>query len=255
MTKYGLEGKVAIVTGASSGLGEQFCHALAESGAHLILAARRTELLAKVSADIQKKYHVTAVPVRTDLRQEADIIRMVNTATDRFGAVDILVNNAGIAPLKPLVDTSLAEWEEVLKVNLTAAFLATREAARTMIPRRSGCIVNTASTFGFGAAKWPMLSYYATKGGLIAMTKALAVELGKHNIRVNAIVPGYFPTDMTLPSFRDETVRKTVIEARTALPMLAQKEWIRGALCFLASEDAKYITGHALAVDGGWLAF
>lgn len=253
--KYNLAGKVAIVTGASAGLGEQFCHGLAESGANIVLAARRLDLLKKVSGEIEKKYHVIAVPVETDLRREADIMRMVDTTVKKLGAVDILVNNAGIAPLKPLVDTTLAEWQQVLDVNLTAAFLASREVAKAMIPRKSGCIVNISSTFGFGATTWAMLSYYATKGGLIAMTKALAVELGKHNIRVNAIAPGYYPTDMTMASFRDEHVRKTIIEPRTALPMLAEKEWIRGALCFLASEDARYITGHTLAVDGGWLAF
>jgi len=253
--KYNLSGKVAIVTGASAGLGEQFCYGLAESGANVVLAARRIELLKKVSAEIEKKYRVTAVPIQTDVRSEADIIRMVDTAVRKFGTVDILVNNAGVAPLKSLVDTTLAEWQQVVEVNLTSAFLASREVARTMIPRKSGCIVSISSTFGFGATTWPLLSYYATKGGLIAMTKALAVELGKHNIRVNAIAPGYFPTDMSIASFRDERVRKTIIEPRTALPMLAENEWIRGALCFLASEDARYITGHTLAVDGGWLAF
>ena len=112
-----------------------------------------------------------------------------------------------------------------------------------------------ASTFGYGGTAFTEISYYVSKGGLVIMTKALAVELGKHNIRVNAIAPGFFPTAMSKGAFDDNNIRTTMIDPRTALPMYAENEWIRGAACFLASDDAKYITGQTLAVDGGWLAF
>jgi gluconate 5-dehydrogenase len=142
-----------------------------------------------------------------------------------------------------------------MNVNLTSAFLASREAAKIMIPKKSGAIINIASTFGFGGTVFPEVSYYVSKGGLVTMTKALAVELGKENIRVNAIAPGFFPTSMSKGAFDDDKIRTTMIEPRTALPMFAKNEWIRGAALFLASDDARYITGHTLAVDGGWLAF
>jgi len=157
--------------------------------------------------------------------------------------------------VKPLIEQTLEDWHTVMDVNLTSAFLATREAAKVMIPKKSGSIVNISSTFGFGGTVFTEVSYYVSKGGLVTMTKALAVELGQYNIRVNAIAPGFFPTAMSIGAMEDKKLRETMIEPRTALPMLAKNEWIRGAACFLASEDAKYITGHTLAVDGGWLAY
>ena len=111
------------------------------------------------------------------------------------------------------------------------------------------------STFGFGGTEFTEVSYYVSKGGLVTMTKALAVELGKYNIRVNAIAPGFFPTAMSIGAMEDKKISDRMIRPRTALPMFAENEWIRGSACFLASDDAKYITGHTLAVDGGWLAF
>jgi gluconate 5-dehydrogenase len=157
--------------------------------------------------------------------------------------------------VKPLVEQTLEDWRAVMDVNLTSAFLGCREAAKVMIPKRSGAIVNVASTFGFGGTIFPEVSYYASKGGMVALTKALAVELGKDNIRVNALAPGFFPTAMSIGAMNDDRIRSTVIEPRTALPELAENEWIRGSLCYLVSDDARYVTGHTLAVDGGWLAF
>ncbi|MGQ4912906.1 MAG: SDR family NAD(P)-dependent oxidoreductase, partial [Candidatus Thorarchaeota archaeon] len=162
---------------------------------------------------------------------------------------------AGMYIVKPLTEQTLEDWHTVMDVNLTSAFVASREAARVMIPKKSGCIINISSTFGIGATSFPEVSYYTSKGGIIAMTKALAVELGKHNIRVNAIAPGFFPTSMSKGAFDDDSIRESMIRPRTALPMFAENEWIRGAACFLASDDARYVTGHTLAVDGGWLAF
>lgn len=255
MVKYNLENKVAIITGASAGLGEQFAHGFAESGANVVLAARRTELLETIAKNIQHQYGVNALPVKTDVRNEADIIRMVDTAIEQLGDVDILVNNAGLYIVKPLIEQTLDDWHTVLDTNLTSAFLTSREVAKVMIPKESGSIINISSVFGFGGTRFPEVAYYTSKGGLISMTKALAVELGEYNIRVNAIAPGFFPTNQSAEAFRSKEIRSNVIEPRTALPMFAENEWIRGAACFLASEDARYITGQTIAVDGGWLAF
>lgn len=253
--KYNLDGKSVVITGASAGLGEQFAHAFGMSGANVVLAARRNDLLKKVADDISDKYGVKALPIKTDVTSEQDIINMVQKAAKELGTVDVLVNNAGMYIVKPLIEQTLEDWNVVMNVNLTSAFLASREAAKIMIPKKSGCIINISSTFGYGGTEFTEISYYTSKGGVIALTKALAVELGKYNIRVNAIAPGFFPTAMSIGAMEDDAIRKRLIEPRTALPMLAKNEWIRGAACFLASEDAKYITGHVLAVDGGWLAY
>ncbi|MBS3794769.1 MAG: glucose 1-dehydrogenase [Candidatus Thorarchaeota archaeon] len=255
MTDYDLQGKTAIVTGASGGLGEQFCIGLAASGADIVLSARRENKLKRIANEISSKHGVTALPLQTDVTKESDIIRMIDYTVDRLGTVDILINNAGVYVFKPLTEQTIEDWRKVIDVNLTSTFLGCREAAKIMIPNKSGCIINISSTFGLGATEFPEVGYYAAKGGVIALTKALAVELGEHNIRVNSIAPGFFPTDMSIEAIRNDDIRKRVIEPRTALPMLAKNEWIRGAACFLASDDAQYITGHTLAVDGGWLAF
>jgi gluconate 5-dehydrogenase len=255
LTRYDLDGKVAIVTGASGGLGEQFARGLAESGASVVLAARRATLLEEIADDIRTRHGVEALVVETDVSKASDIVALVARTVSELGTVDILVNNAGLYILKPLVEQTLADWNAVLEVNLTAAFLASREVAKVMIPRRSGSIINVASTSGFGVMRFPEVSYYTSKAGLVMLTKALAVELGQSEIRVNAIAPGFFPTPMSIGAMTDKTIRETVIEPRTALPYLAENEWIRGAVCFLASDDARYVTGHSLAVDGGWLAF
>ncbi|MFW9976281.1 MAG: SDR family NAD(P)-dependent oxidoreductase [Candidatus Thorarchaeota archaeon] len=253
--KYDLDGKIVIITGASAGLGEQFAHAFAESGAHVVLGARRTNLIKKVAKDVSSKYGIKALPIKTDVTIESDIINLVNSTVKEFGTVDVLVNNAGMYIVKPLVEQTLKDWHTVMDVNLTSAFLATREVAKIMIPKKSGSIINISSTFGFGGTEFTEISYYVSKGGMVTMTKALAVELGKYNIRVNAIAPGFFPTAMSIGAITDKAISNRLIKPRTALPMFAENEWIRGAACFLASEDAKYITGHTLAVDGGWLAY
>lgn len=255
MVKYDLDGKIVIITGASAGLGEQFAHAFAESGAHVVLGARRTNLIKKVAKDVSSKYGIKALPIKTDVTIESDIINLVNSTVKEFGTVDVLVNNAGMYIVKPLVEQTLKDWHTVMDVNLTSAFLATREVAKIMIPKKSGSIINISSTFGFGGTEFTEISYYVSKGGMVTMTKALAVELGKYNIRVNAIAPGFFPTAMSIGAITDKAISNRLIRPRTALPMFAENEWIRGAACFLASEDAKYITGHTLAVDGGWLAY
>ncbi len=259
MPRYDLDGKIAVVTGASAGLGVEFCHGLAESGANVVLAARREDRLRRLADELEERYGVRALPVRTDVSKEGDIVDLMKAAVDSFGTVDILVNNAGTTIGRPLLEHTLEDWRTVIDTNLTATFLASREAARVMVSRRSGSIVNVGSVFAFTAIpRFPIVGYYASKGGVTALTIALAVELGKHNVRVNAIAPTFFPTEMSQAMFADtepaERLRQEVLWPKTALPELAKAEWIRGAVCFLASDDACYITGQTLAVDGGWLA-
>lgn len=254
MGRYELEGRVALVTGASAGLGEQFAHALAEEGVDLVLAARRADRLDAIAEELQSRYGIRALATATDVANEADVVAAVARAVDELGRLDVLVNNAGTLVCKPLIDQTLADWHEVMDVNLTSAFVASREAARAMIRQGQGSIVNISSIFAFGALReFPEVAYYASKGGMVAMTKALAVELGDHGIRVNAIAPGFFPTPMGAGITQD--IRDRVIDPRTCLESKPDLTWIRGALCFLASDEARFVTGATLAVDGGWMAF
>jgi gluconate 5-dehydrogenase len=254
VTRYDLDGRVALVTGASAGLGAEFARGFAESGAHVVLAARRTALIEELAGELRDTYGVRAVPVTTDVSREADVVAAVATAVRELGRIDILVNNAGTLVAKPLVEQTLADWHTVMDTNLTSVFVASREAARTMIEQRSGAIINIGSIFGFGATReFTEIGYYASKGAIDAMTKALAVELGGYSVRVNAIAPGFFPTDMGA-DITDE-LRTRLIEPRTCLTAEPDNEWIRGAACFLASDDACFITGQTLTVDGGWRAF
>jgi NAD(P)-dependent dehydrogenase (short-subunit alcohol dehydrogenase family) len=198
--------------------------------------------------------------VPADVSDENSVRGLVGAAVEAFGTVDVLVNNAGATLMRPLLEHSLADWQSVLDVNLTGSFLASREVARVMIPKRSGSIVNISSVFAHGATReYPVVSYYASKAGIEGLTKALAVELGPHNVRVNAIAPGFFPspmsTDMFAPSDLGERLRRGVLSPRTALPSLPRSADLRGAVRFLAGEDSAFVTGHTLVVDGGWRAF
>ena len=255
MNRYDLQDKVVIITGASSGLGEQFVHAFAESGASIVIGSRNLDLLEKVAKNAGNKFDTSILTIRTDVLEEDDIIRLVQKAVDEFGKLDVMINNVGNYLSKPITEHTISDWHYIIDLNLTSTFIGSREAAKIMVPNKTGCIINMASIFSFGAISFPVSSYYAAKAGVVGLTKALAVELGPHDIRVNAIAPGFFHTAQSKDAMDSVKIRESIIKPRTALPYLSELEWIRGAACFLASEDAKYITGQTLAVDGGWLAF
>ena len=153
MSAGGLDGRVAIVTGASDGLGTEFAHGLAEAGARIVVAARRAELIERVAAAIRDRHGVEAIAVPVDVTDEASVAAMVDATVEALGTVDVLVNNAGATRLRPLLEHTLEDWREVIDVNLTGSFLASREAARVMVPKRSGSIVNVSSIFAFGATQ------------------------------------------------------------------------------------------------------
>jgi len=245
--------RVAIVTGASSGIGAETARRLQAEGYTVYAAARRIELMAPLAEEGIR-------PVRVDVTDEASLTAFVSRVIDETGRVDILVNNAGTSLLRPLLEHTLADWQQVIDVNLTGAFLAARETARVMVAKRSGSIVNISSVFAQGAtSEYPVVSYYASKGGVEGLTKALAVELGPHNVRVNAIAPGFFPSPMSTDMFAEgdlgDRLRREVLRPRTALPSLPRSADLRGAVRFLASDESSFVTGHTLVVDGGWRAF
>ena len=250
---FDIREQTAIVTGASSGLGVTFAETLAERGVNLVIAARRYEKLVKVAEDISSKHGVKVVPVQVDVSQEEQVINMMKTAIEKFGSIEILVNNAGAASLSPSVDMSLEEWKKVIDVNLTGVFLCARTAAREMIKKKYGKIVNIASIYGAVGDIFPTAPYYASKGAVINLTRALAIEWAVYKINVNAIAPGFFPSEMTESVFRDEKALKYIL-SRTPLARTGESLDLKAALTYLASPASNYVTGQTIFVDGGWTA-
>jgi NAD(P)-dependent dehydrogenase (short-subunit alcohol dehydrogenase family) len=250
---FDVRGQTAVVTGASSGLGMTFAETLAERGVNLVIAARRYEKLVKVAEDVSNKYGVKVVPLKTDVNQEDQVVRMVKVAIERFGSIEILVNNAGTASLSPSTDMSLEEWKKVLDINLTGVFLCARTAAREMIKKNYGKIVNIASIYGAVGDIFPTAPYYASKGAVINLTRALAIEWAPYKVNVNAIAPGFFPSEMTESVFRDEKSLKYIL-SRTPLGRTGEPLDLKAALTYLASPASDYVTGQTIFVDGGWTA-
>ena len=244
---FSLSGKTAVVTGAGSGIGKATAEALAAAGAHVVVADRNMAAARAVAAALP-----SAVAVEADVTDEAAIETMLSAAPD---PVDILVNNAGLAIRRPAVELTAGEWNKVVDVNMTAVFLCSRAAARRMIARGSGgAIVNVASIMGLsGGGLYPNISYQTTKGAVVNMTRALAVEWAPHGIRVNAVAPTYVRTPFIKP-ITDQPDLVAKIEAMTPLRRLAEPEEVASAILFLASPGASMVTGHTLPVDGGFLA-
>lgn len=246
-----LDGRVALVTGASRGLGRAMALALAEAGADVALVARsRDDLRDTASAVIGLGRRALALP--TDVVAEGEVEAAVERALDAYGAVDVLVNNSGIAVVKPLVETTPTEWRRVLETNLTGAFNCCRAVGPAMIARRRGKVVNVASVLG--ARGLPgYAAYSASKGGLVALTRALAAEWARHNIQVNAIAPGWFVTSMNEHAFADPEIRARLLRdvpaRRTGRP-----EELGALVVYLASSASDYVTGEVVFVDGGLTA-
>jgi 2-deoxy-D-gluconate 3-dehydrogenase len=249
-----LDGRVAIVTGGARGIGLETAKTLAGAGARVVLADLDKDVAEGAAAEIRAhSRHATAIVA--DVADEASVNAMVRATLEREGRLDILVNNAGIAIRRPAVELTLGDWDKVVAVNLTGSFLCARAAAHPMIAARGGgAIVNVASIMGLsGGGLYPNVSSQATKGAIVNMTRALAVEWAPHAIRVNAVAPTYVRTELIGPILKDpELVAR--IEAMTPLRKLAEPADIAAAIAFLVSPAAAMITGHTLVVDGGFLA-
>jgi len=247
---FRLDGKVAIVTGASAGLGARFAEVLSGAGARTVLVARRAD---RIEALAERLGESIAVPA--DLADPASAQRVVDAAVAAFGGVDILVNNAGMTNIVKAVDEELEDFERLLTVNLTSAFSLARTAARVMIDAGGGCVVNVASIVGMvGIGQMPQASYAASKGGLVNLTRELGAQWARKGVRVNAIAPGFFESEMTEELFASERGVDWVAQ-RTPMGRGGVNGELDGALLFLCSDAASsYVTGHVLAVDGGWTA-
>jgi NAD(P)-dependent dehydrogenase (short-subunit alcohol dehydrogenase family) len=249
---FSLQGKTAIVTGASQGIGEAIAIGLAEAGANLVLAARNEANLAKVASEITAK-GAKCITVKTDILKSSDLESMMDKAVAKFSKVDILINNAGVTMNKPAMDISEEEWDWLLDTNLKGYFMASKAAGREMIKNKSGVIINNASVFGLRG--FPnLISYIAAKGGVVNMTRGLAVEWARFNIRVNCVAPGYTVTEMA--KLNIESNPKILEMNLRKIPMKrgGQPREIADTVVFLASDASSYITGQTIAVDGGWTA-
>ena len=247
---FALKGKVALVTGASQGLGRGLATTLARHGCSVVLAARQRDKLEVVRHEIEAAGGAALV-VPCDLG-DRDAIKVAAEASEtKFGPVNILVNNAGVALSKPVMDQSEEDWDLVLGTNLKGAFLMAQAAARRMIANRvAGSIINIASVLGLGVVGH-LAPYCAAKAGLIHLTKAMALELARHDIRSNAIAPGYIETDMNRSFFRTEQGQELI--RNIPQRRLGQDDDLAGALLLLASDASRYMTGTVLTVDGGFL--
>ena len=253
---FDLTGKVAVVTGAGAGLGANFSRALAEAGAAVVCADINTEHAERTASKLTRD-GFKAVAVHADVTNEADIEQMIQRAVDEFGSVDILVNNAGIAAgIAAPESVPLDEWKRTVDVNLTGVFACAQAAARTMIKAgKGGSIINLASILGFAASEPVAASAYAaTKGAVVNLTRDLAVHWAQHDIRVNALGPAYFPSDMTGGILEDKSLLAE-IERRTPMGRVGRPNELDGPIVFLASDASSYITGQTLYVDGGWTAW
>jgi NAD(P)-dependent dehydrogenase (short-subunit alcohol dehydrogenase family) len=245
---FDLSGKAAIVTGASSGLGRHFALVLARAGAKVGLAARRLDALAEVAREIEA-FDGRAIPLALDVTDGDSVRAAVAAAETELGPLSVLVNNAGIAVTKPSLELEEAEWDRVTGTNLKGAWLVAQEVARHMERLgHGGSIINIASILGL-AGMGQVAPYCAAKAGLINLTRALAVEWARHDIRVNALAPGYIETDLNrdfLGSKGGEALRARVPQRR-----FGQPDDLDGALLLLASDASRYMTGSVLVVDGG----
>lgn len=248
---FGLKGKVAVVTGATRGLGQAMAVALGEAGASIVAVGSAVENL-NATTEILKNKNIPYLALGCNQADENQIKAVIEQTIEKFGQVDVLVNNAGTIKRAPAHEFSTEDWNEVINVNLNGVFQFCREAGKHMLKQGSGKIINIASLLSFsGGITVP--AYAASKGGVAQLTKALANEWASNNIQVNAIAPGYFETDNTF-NLRQDVERNKSISDRIPAGQWGKPDDLSGAAIFLSSPASNYMNGHVMLVDGGWMA-
>ena len=250
---FNLKGRVAVITGASSGLGKQMAEAFANQGADLAILARRVEKLDELKEKL-KKTGVKILPVKCDVTSTEDINNAAKLVEKEFGKVDILVNCAGSSKDKGVLDMQDDEWDFTIATDLTSVFKMTRAFANVMKKNNYGRVINIASMYGLvGNDEIPTIAYHSSKGGVVNFTRAAAAELAKYNITVNAICPGYFYTELTTAVLDTDRFQEF---AKNHVPMkrYGKEGELNAGVIFLASDEASYVTGIVLPIDGGYTA-
>jgi gluconate 5-dehydrogenase len=249
---FDLSGRVALITGGGTGLGLQMAIGLAEMGANLALCARKVERCEQAAAQLQK-LGANTMAMSCDVKNPATILAVVDATVAKFGRIDVLINNAGTSWGAPVEEMTLDQWNKVIETNLTGTFLFSQAVGKLMVPAKRGKIINIASVAGLRGAppQFQAIGYHASKGGVIAFTRDLACKWGMHNIQVNAIAPGWFPTNMSTVVI--ERNREHFLQ-RTPLGRFGGDDDLKGAAVFFASDASNYVTGQVLAVDGGQTA-
>ncbi len=252
LPEFGLTDKIAFVTGAGRGLGQAGALALARAGAHVALVSRTRSQLEETAAAVERLGRKALVAI-ADIRSAGEIDAAVQTVVEVFGRIDILFNNAGTNVRKAVVEMTDADWHTIIDTNVKGIFLVARAVARQMIAQESGRIINMSSMSAVTPERDKVV-YASSKGAVMQFTKGLALELAPYGITVNAIAPGYMMTPLVKGYLEADAERYKRILQRIALGRIGQPEEIGGALVFLASDAARYITGATIAIDGGWTA-
>ena len=248
---FNLKGRVAVVTGASSGLGKQMAKGFAEAGADLVILARRVEKLEEFKNELQA-LGVRVLPIKCDVTSTEDINNAANLAEQTFGKVDILVNCAGSSKDKGVLDMNDEEWDFTIATDETSVFKMTRAFGNIMKKNNYGRVINIASMYGMvGNAEIPTIAYHTSKGGVVNFTRAAAAELAPYNITVNCICPGYFYTELTT-AVLDTDMFKAFANAHVPMKRYGKEGELNAGAIFLASDEASYVTGVILPIDGGY---
>lgn len=248
---FNLKGKVAVITGASSGLGKDMAKGFAKAGCDLVIMARRIERLEELKIELEKE-NVRVLPIKCDVTNSEEIDNAAKLAKDTFGKVDILVNSAGASRDKGALEMTDEEWNFTIETDLTSIFKVTRAFGNIMKENNYGRIINIASMYGLvGNTKIPTIAYHASKGGVVNYTRAAAAELAKYNITVNAICPGYFYTELT-KDVLDTDYFKEFAKEHVPMGRYGKEGELNAGAIFLASDEASYVTGIVLPIDGGY---
>lgn len=246
---FSLTDKIAIVTGASKGLGYGTALALANAGAHVVVTSRAQERVEPVADQIRQMGR-EALPLALEVRSLASIDAIVKATVDRFDRIDILINNAGINIPEPALEVTEEHWDRLMDINLKGLFFCAQKVGQVMVDQGQGKIINIGSQMGFVGGKL-RAAYCSSKGGVVQLTKALAIEWAKHGVNVNGVAPTFLRTPFTAAMFEDEEFYQEVV-GNILFGRLGEVEDVVGAIVFLASRSADLITGHTILVDGGW---